>query len=145
MKTETYLELIKKLDILITDEQAEKENIVTLATKVTQTNDGMPHAPGISDKVGNMSVKLMMKEQEIDHIIDVFVDLKSEIIAQIRKLPTDECDVLYRYYVLDQGLFDIADEKNYSVSWIKTLKFRGMNKIEVLESEAFKAACSLLF
>ena len=145
MKTETYLELIKKLNVLIENEQLEKENIATLAAKTTQANDGMPHAPGTSDKVGNMSVKLMMKDQEIDHIIDVLVDLQDEIIAQIRKLPTDECDVLFKYYVLGMGLFDIADVRDRSVDWVKKRKWKGISKIEIIKSNAYKEACALLF
>ena len=144
MKTEQYLELIRKLDILINNELLEKENIFTLATKTTQVLSDMPKAPGVSDKVGNLSVKLLMKQQEIDHIVDIYVDLKNEIISQIRTLPMSECDVLYRYYVLDQGLFDIADEMNYSVSWVKMLKCRGANKIKIIESDTYKEAQKIL-
>ena len=145
MTSETYLGLIKKLDILIYNEQLDKENIFTLATKTTQENDGMPHAQVTSDKVGNLSTKLLMKEQEIDHIIDVFVDLREEIKGQIRKIPADECDVLYKYYVLNLGLFDIADDKQKSVDWIKKLKCRGISHIKINESETYKEACELLF
>ena len=145
MKTETYLGLIKKLNVLIDNKQLEKEELFTLATKVTQDNDGMPHAPGISDKVGNMSVKLMMKEEEINHAIDVYVDLKHEIISQIESLPEDEYDVLYDYYVLDFGLFDIASSRGQSVDWIKKLKWRSISKITVIESDVYKEACELLF
>ena len=144
MKTEQYLELIKKLDTLINDELLEKENIFTLATKITQELSDMPKAPGVSDKVGSSAVKLMMKQQEINNIVDIYVDLKDEIISQIRTLPVSECDVLYRYYVLDQGLFDIADEMNYSVSWVKMLKCRGTNKIKIIDSAAYREAQKIL-
>ena len=145
MTNECYLGLIKKLNILIDNEILEKENLFTIATKTTQVNDDMPHAPGVSDKVSNLSVKIVMKGQEIDHIIDVFVDLRDEIKEQIRKLSADECDVLYRYYVLGEGLFDIADSKHFSESWIKKLKYRGTSKIKIVESAAYKEACKLLF
>lgn len=144
MKTETYLELVRKLNILINDELLEKEQLFTLAAKTTQTLSDMPKAPGTSDKVGNLSVKLLMKQQEIDHIVDTYVDLKDEIINQIRALPVDECDVLYKYYVLNIGLFDIADSRNQSIDWIKKLKWRGVHKIKVIQSEAYLAACKVL-
>lgn len=144
MKTETYLDLVRRLNVLIDNEQLEKENLFTIATKTTQDDDGMPHAPGVSDKVGNISVKILMKEQEIDHMIDTFVDLREEIKAQIRTLPTDECDVLYKYYVLNWTLAKISDERIQSIDWIKKLKWRGISKIKVLQSEAFKEACKLL-
>ena len=144
MTKETYLELIKKLDVLINDELLERENIFTLSTKTTQELSDMPHASGTSDKVGNLAVKLAMKQQDINHCIDVYVDLKDEIISQIRTLPTEECDVLYRYYVLGQGLFDISDNMNYSVSWVKILKYRGTQKINIIDSATYRAARKLL-
>ena len=145
MKTETYLELIRKLDMLINNELLEKERLFTLATKTVQELSDMPHATGTSDKVGNAAVKLSMMQQKINHTVDVFVDLKTEIISQIRILPADECDVLYKYYVLGQGLFDIAEERGQSVDWIKKLKWRGISKIKVIQSEAYNQACALLF
>ena len=145
MKTETYLGLVKKLNMLIDNKELEKQELFTLATKTTQVLSDMPKAPGVSDKVGNLSVKLLMKDQEINHVIDVYVDLKHEIIEQIEKLPADEYEVLYKYYVLDEGLFDIADDRSQSVDWIKKLKWRGISKIKVIQSEAYQKACTLLF
>ena len=145
MKVETYLELVNKLDVLINDELLEKEKLFTLATKTTQELSDMPKAPGVSDKVGNLSVKLLQQQQKIDHVVDVFVDLKEEIKAQIMTLPADECDVLYKYYVLDWSLSEISDVRYQSVDWIKKLKWRGISKIKVIQSEAYNAACALLF
>lgn len=143
MKIESYLGLIKKLDVLINNEQLEKENIFTLATKVTQSNDGMPHAPGISDKVGSAAVKLVQKEEEINHLIDLYVDLKEEIISQIRTLPADECDVLYRRYVLGEGLFDVAESREQSVAWIQKLSWRGMHHMKIVDSDVYKEVCKI--
>ena len=145
MTKEAYLELIQKLDELIDDEVRELEVLRTLGTKTTQENDGMPHAIGISDKVGNSAVKMLMQQEKINHMIDVFVDLREEIRSQIKKLPLKEYRVVYSYYVDGEGLFDIADKMFMSVDWIKKLKNRGVSKIQVIESEAFKEACALLF
>ena len=144
MSKESYLELIQKLNLLIDDEVRELEVLRTLGTKITQENDGMPHAIGISDKVGNSAVKILMQQEKINHTIDVFVDLREEIISQIRKLPTDEYHVIYSYYVLDKGLFEIADERCQSSSWIQKLKWRGISKIEIIESKAYKEACAMI-
>lgn len=144
MHPEEYLMLIRKLNILINNELLDKEQLFTLATKTTQELDDMPHAHNASDKVGNIAVKIMQKEQEIDHIIDILIDLRDEIKEQIRTLPDNECDVLFRFYVLGMKLPTIAEEMNYSVDWIKKLKNRAMYHITVVESEAFKSACKLL-
>ena len=130
MKTEDYLSLVQRLNILIGNKLEEKEELFTLATKTTQEISDMPHASGVSDKVGNLAVKLATKEEEITHAVDVYVDLKHEIISQIEKLPKDEYDVLYRRYVIGQGLFDVAEERDQSVSWIQKLTWRGLKHIK---------------
>lgn len=144
MSREEYLELVGRLNTLIDNELMMKEELRTLATKTTQENDGMPHAPGTSDKVGNVAVKIRMKEQEIDHIVDVFVDLSDEIRTQVLTLPVDEADVLYKYYLLNMTLVAIADKRGQSTEWIKKLKNRGVSKVKIIESEAYKETCKLL-
>lgn len=130
--------------MLINNELLDKEQLFTLATKTTQELDDMPHAHNASDKVGNILVKILEKEQEIDHIIDILIDLREEIKGQIRTLPDNECDVLFRFYVLGMKLPDIAEDMHYSVDWVKKLKNRGVYHITVVESKAFKSACKLL-
>ena len=122
MTKEFYLELIQKMDLLIVNEYEELEKLNSLAEKITQENDGMPHASGTSDKVGNTSVKIVMKQQEIAETISLCIDLRDEIIGQIKKLHKDEYDVLYKYYALDMGIFEIADVKIKSDSWVKKIK-----------------------
>lgn len=144
MSKEFYLELIEKLDLLITNELEELDKLNALALKVTQENDGMPHASGTSDKVGNVSVKIVMKQQEINNIIDLSIDLREEIIGQIRKLHKDEYDVLYKYYVLQMGIFDIADARKKSDRWVKDRKKEGIEHIEILESDTLKKILKLV-
>ena len=141
---EFYLELIGKLDLLITNEIEELDKLNALASKITQENDGMPHAPGTSDKVGNISVKIVMKKQEINDLIDLFIDLREEIKGQIRKLHKDEYDVLYKYYVLGMGIFNIADARNKSESWVKTIKKEGLKNIEINFTNTLKKILKLL-
>lgn len=137
MTKEDYLELIQKLDLLIINECEELEKLNSIAVKVTQENDGMPHAPGTSDKVGNGAIKIVEKQKEIDEIISLSIDLREEIIGQIRKLHKDEYDVLYKYYVLEMKLFDIADIKDKSETWVKEMKRKGINNIEIQYTETF--------
>ena len=137
MTKEEYLELIQKLDLLILNELEELEKLNTIAAKVTQANDGMPHAPGASDKVGNGAIKIIEKQKEIDEIISLSIDLRKEIIGQIRKLHKDEYDVLYKYYVLEMSIFDIADVRKKSETWVKEMKRKGINNIEIQYTDTF--------
>lgn len=144
MTNEEYLELIEKLDLHISNELEELDKLDALAEKTTQENDGMPHAPGTSDKVGNISVKIVMKQQEINETIDLFIDLREEIINQIKKLHTDEYDVLYKYYVLNMSLFKIADKRNKSDTWVKDKKKSGIKHIKINETDTLKKVLKIL-
>ena len=145
MSNEEYLGMIEKLNLLINNKILEKEELFTITTKTTQANDGMPHATGTSDKVGNGAVKLIEKAREIDATIDLFYDLKQEIIGQMQKLCTEEYDVLYKSYVLEISLENIAKEKNKHIDTIKGTRRSGIKNIRVLESETFKKAQKILF
>ena len=144
MSNEEYLGMIEKLNLLINNKILEKEELFTITTKTTQANDGMPHATGTSDKVGNGAVKLVQKAREIDETIDLFYDLKQEIIGQMQKLYVEEYDVLYKSYVLRISLEDIAADKGKHIHTIKGIRRSGIKNIRVLESETFKKAQKLL-
>ena len=145
MSKEDYLGMIEKLNLLIANKILEKEELFTITTKITQANDGMPHASGTSDKVGNGAVKLLEKEAEINRTIDVFVDLKDEIIRQIQKLPTAEYNILYQSFVQGVALGSIADGMGMSLSQVKRARRNGINNIQILWSENLERAKKMLF
>ena len=137
--------MIEKLNLLINNKILEKEELFTIATKTTQDNDGMPHATGTSDKVGNGTVKLLEKEAEIDRVIDLFYDLKTEIIGQIQKLSADEYDVLYKSFAQGMSLADIATEKNKHIDTIKKIRRSGIRNVRILETTNLQEARKMLF
>lgn len=144
MSNEEYLEMIEKLNLLINNKILEKEELFTVVTKTTQENDGMPHASGTSDKVGNGVVKLTEKEAEIDRTIDLFYDLKEEIIGQIQKLPADEYDVLHKSFVQGMSLSMIAKVKGKALNTIKGIRRTGIDNIQIYYSDNLKTAKKML-
>ena len=144
MSNEEYLGMIEKLNLLISNKILEKEELYTITTKTTQANDGMPHATGTSDKVGNGAVKLVQKAQEIDATIDLFYDLKQEIIEQMQKLPADEYDVLYKSFVQGMSLSVIAKIKGKAVNTIKKTRRAGIRNVQIKRSETFETAKKML-
>ena len=145
MTNEEYLGMIEKLNLLICNKMLEKEELFTIATKTTQDNDGMPHATGTSDKVGNSTIKIVEKEMEIDRVIDLFYDLKQEIIGQIQKLPAEEYDVLHKSFVQGISIADIAAEKSKHVDTIKGVRRRGIANVRILNSQNLREAQKMLF
>ena len=93
---------------------AEREQLLSLATKVTANNDGMPHSSGVSDKVGNIAVKMAALSAEIDALIDKYVDYKQQVNKALQKLPANQYGVLHRRYVLQMSWDEIAYDMSYS-------------------------------
>lgn len=145
MSNEDYLGMIEKLNLLINNKILEKEELFTIATKTTQDNDGMPHASGTSDKVGNGVVKLVQMAQDIDALIDLFCDLKQEIIGQMQKLPVNEYNILYQSFVQGVALNGIADDLGMSLSQVKRARRNGISNIQILWSSNLERAKKMLF
>ena len=145
MNNEEYLGMIEKLNLLINNKILEKEELFTITTKTTQANDGMPHASSISDKVGNGAVKLVQMAHDIDATIDLFCDLKQEIIGQMQKLPADEYNILYQSFVQGVALGCISDDLGMSLSQVKRARRNGIANIKILRSSNLDKAEKMLF
>lgn len=122
MNVVEWLESIRKLDQLIDAKIAEKERVRELMVNTVGSIDGMPHAPGISDKVGNLTVKLISLEEELNALIDRYVDEKAEVVKAIEQLPEREYGVLHRYYLRSMTLEQVAEDIGYCTTQVWRIK-----------------------
>ena len=109
-----WLEQVKKLDELIVAKEAERIQLWAMATKITPEMTGMPHGGGVTDKVGNIAVKLAQLAQETDAAWDRYIDQKAEVIRTLEKLPANEYGVLHRKYIRYMTQEAIAQDMGYS-------------------------------
>ena len=109
-----WLERIQKLDELIKAKEAEYNQLMTMATNITPEMTGMPHAGGVTDKVGNYGVKLAMKAQEVNAAWDRYIDERDAMIQVLEKLPAKEYGVLHREYIRYMTQEAIAKDMGYS-------------------------------
>ena len=132
MDAERYLNQVKKLDELIDAKIAERGQVWAMATNVTSKNsNGMPFIKGaISDPVGNGAIKLCMLEQELDRLIDRYVDYKQEVVKVLETLPEKEYGVLHRYYIRYMTLEQIAEDMGYCERQISRIKKNGLQILE---------------
>jgi RNA polymerase sigma factor (sigma-70 family) len=125
-----WLGQIRKLDELINAKIAERDHLMDLATKCTGSLDGMPHGGGVSDKVGNIAVKLVTLAEYTNQLIDQYIDHKDKVVAALETLPPKEYGVLHRHYVQYMTLEAIAEDMGYSVMQVWRYKKRGLQMLE---------------
>jgi DNA-directed RNA polymerase specialized sigma subunit len=121
-----WLERIQKLDELIVAKEAEYNQLMAMATKITPEMTGMPHAGGVTDKVGNCAVKLAMKAQEVNAAWDRYIDERDAVIRVLEQLPAKEYGVLHREYIRYMTQEAIADDMGYSTVQIWRIKQSGL-------------------
>lgn len=125
-----WLEQVRKLDELIKAKEAEYYQLMTMATKTTPELTGMPHAGGVTDKVGNYGVKLAMKAQETNAAWDRYIDQKAEVIRVLEQLPANEYGVLHREYIRYMTQEEIARDMGYSTVQIWRIKQKALNLLK---------------
>lgn len=99
MNAYEYLEQVKNADAMIETLKAEERELWAMATSMTQANDGMPHAPGVSDKVGNIIHKIIEAKNRINEQIDIYIDIRKDVIRHIEMLPPKQFMVLHWLYI----------------------------------------------
>lgn len=125
-----WLSQIGKMDQLIDSKMAERDRVKALAVNTVGSLDGMPHAPGITDKVGNLTVKLIALEEELDALIDEYVDRKQEVVEVLEKLPEREYGVLHRYYIRNMTWEQVADDIGYCTTQVWRIKNNGLKLLQ---------------
>ncbi len=127
-----WLEQVKMLDELVDAKIAERQQWMELGTKMTPEMSGMPHAPGVSDKVGNAASRLGDLITELDEITDMFIDHKQQVINTLEKLPAEEYGVLHRHYIQYKTLGKVASEMNYSYMQVWRIKEQGLKRLRTM-------------
>jgi RNA polymerase sigma factor (sigma-70 family) len=130
-----WLGQIGKLDQLIDSKMAERDRVKALAVNTVGSLDGMPHAPGITDKVGNLTVKLIALEEELNALIDEYVDRKQEVVEVLEKLPEREYGVLHRYYIRNMTYEEVGQDMGYSTVQVWRIKKDGIQLLQDMLSK----------
>lgn len=133
MNAAEWLNNIKKIDQLIEAKKAERERLIEIATDISPSAmDGMPRSftGTTSQKMQNAVVDLVVLEQELQNIIETYIQCKEEIVKTLEKLPEKEYGVLHRYYVRGMTIEAIAEEMGYSTVQIWRIKKKGLKLLE---------------
>ena len=134
VKAQDYLRQLKKLDKLIENKLAERDQWFAITTAVTQRlSTDRVQTTSNPHKMEDAVLKLMEVEKELDTAIDNFLDKKREIIAIITRLSeTNETyyDVLHKIYVQYCTLDEVADMYKNSRNWADQTHGRALKMIQ---------------
>lgn len=116
MEAQTYLEYIEKANAQIQNKLVEVYQLRCLAESITAPMGTEPvQTSGVSDKVGNITAKIVDLEQKINRMIDTFIDKKQERIEVIEQVEdTLLYTILHKRYVQGKKFVTIAEEEHYS-------------------------------
>lgn len=127
----SFLRYIQTADIRIQNKLVEVYQLRCLATSITAPTDSDPiQTSGVTDRVGNIVPKIVMMEEEINQMIDQFIDEKKKRVMLIDLLQNDlEYQVCHMHYVQYKDLTDVAVELGYSYPWILEIHSRALNNL----------------
>jgi DNA-directed RNA polymerase specialized sigma subunit len=124
MKTEKYLGQIERYNRMIEFKVNELNTLREMAVVVkSATSDDMKIQSGSpQNKLENVCIDIVDKEQELQDLISRFFKAKAKIISEIEQLDnTNEYTVLIMRYVECRRMKEIADKLNYSVKNIERI------------------------
>lgn len=133
MNAQKWLEEVRKMDERIDAKIAERDRLNALATDISaKPMDGMPYTNTgmVSQKMQNAVINLVMLANEINKLIDQYVDYKQEVVKALEQLSTNEYGVLHRYYIRYLTIEKIAEDMGYSVRQIFRIKEKGLQNLE---------------
>lgn len=131
MKAQHYLQQIRKLDLMIANKLAEREQWLNIATGITAKMGGdRVQASGSQQKMADAVDKYIDIEAEIDATVDKLVDTKRDVIGVIEQLNATEYDLLHKIYVQYKTFGELAVEYDKSYSWITTVHGRALKNVQ---------------
>jgi DNA-directed RNA polymerase specialized sigma subunit len=127
-----YLQQIAKDDKLIQNKCVEVYQLRCLATSVTAPMGTEPvQTSGVSDKVGNITAKIVDLEAEINRMIDKFIDDKQERIKVIEQVNEPlQYNILHKHYVQGKKFREIAEEEHYTEVHISKQHQKALKKVQ---------------
>lgn len=131
-KKKEYLKRYKKIDSEINQLLLEKQEIMTLGTKITPTYSNVPKGAGEGNKVQSVIERLEEQEAKIDKKVDDLCEVKADIEKAIHTVDDDILRLLLRYRYINGWTWErIAVEMCYAYRNVTRLHGKALALIRV--------------
>ena len=133
MTTKEYLTQVRKLKILIEQRQKELDQLteqkLNSVSGIDYSKIPVKGARRVGASFEQAAVQSLDLAEEIAGLIKKYTDLKHRIIGEIQQLDKPEyMQVLYKRYVENKRLEEIAREMNYDDVYIRRLHGRALQE-----------------
>ena len=137
MNADEFLKQIERADKVISNKLYEVQRLRVLAVSTTVPTDREAvQTSGVSDKVGNIVAKIIDLENEINELIDEYVDLQRFCIGVIEAVKSPvQYTVLHKHYVQYKSFAEIAEEEHYSYDGIMKVKRKALEQVDAILKE----------
>lgn len=137
MTADEFLRQIEKADKIIDNKLYEVQRLRLLAVSTTVPTDREAvQTSGVSDKVGNIVAKIVDLEEEINELIDNYIDIQRHCIGVIESLENPlHYTVLHKHYVQYKSFAEIAEEEHYSYDGIMKVKRKALEQVDAILEE----------
>lgn len=129
-KAQNYLKQVEKLDTMIRNKLIEKDQWRDIALGITSHSEGeRVQSSGSKQKMAEAIDRCIDMDEEINQLIDRLIDLKRDVSSVIEQLNATEYDVLHKIYIQYLSLYDVADMKSKTYSWVTTVHGRALQNV----------------
>lgn len=130
-----FLIRIRKLNMMIKNKIAEKEQWLVYATGTTAQLSERVQTSSNGQKLENATIRYMEEVQKIDKRIYELLKEKQEVINVIEQLNEIHYDVLHKIYVQNFTFQDVADDYGKSYSWATSIHGRALKNLQNILDE----------
>ena len=133
MTAKTYLSQARYLDMRIKSKLQQIDSLNELATTCTSVLTGMPRNPSASvSHMADAVCKIVDLQADINHDIDMLVDLKKEIMGVIKAVANPEHQTLLeKRYLCFLSWEKIAVDMGYDLRYIHKLHTRALDECKI--------------
>lgn len=130
--TKEYLKQVSKINRIINNRLIELAQLKKMSYGIPAIqNKERIDKTKESDKIGNVCIKIEEMEEQINKLIDHYVDRKQKIISQIEEIENElSYHILYSIYILGKSIEEISVETPISYRHAARIHKRALKEFE---------------
>lgn len=140
MNAKDYLKQVLLLEEKINQKQMQYKELLRTATltEAVRYDKEKVQTSLTNDSMSNVVIRYIELQEEINHDIDNFIDIKNKVITEIQALSNAKfVNLLFMRYIQGKKLDEIATSLNYSYQYARELHSRALKAFTKVHPELF--------